>query len=134
MYHILLCVFIAISAYSKAACYDQRHPILLLYVITCGITCTDRYLESEDYACVATVVQVATWRNSLLEVYRLSSIAREKSITGAELSNQSEWFQPSKSILYWTTVFSIMTHYNFSIVLFYLYVAITPSSLGISQH
>lgn len=47
-----------------------RHPILLLCINTCGIICTVRHVELEDYACVMTVVQT----DSYIKKYTVRSI------------------------------------------------------------
>lgn len=47
-----------------------RHPILLLHINTCGIICTVRHMELEDYACVMTVVQT----DNYIKKYTVRSI------------------------------------------------------------
>lgn len=61
MYYIVIYFFIAMSAYSKASCCDQWHPVLLLCINTCGIIGTVRHLELKDYARVMTVVQTGSY-------------------------------------------------------------------------
>lgn len=59
-----------VPVYSKASCWDQKHPILLIYTNTCEVIHTVRCLEVENCPSVLSAVQT----NNYMKNYTVRNI------------------------------------------------------------